>query len=329
MTDVLIWTGPVSAAMLDPLADVPTERQRELRSMFATSTSSADFRKESEATTSTHAKAALVARANEIDDGLKCSSVAPLVLTFNTWTLKTYNQPYKNDPKRIGSQAFGEWANTLGSDPLTALAGPDATRIVMAGFSAAHGAHEVILGKVALRKDPRLVGLYAADSYYSAWGVQTPKPGHRAWLRMAIEYGLPAWFSTSTRHPAAHPSATESFLIMANSLGMLPVDYDKELSGNDVPDPRSVRKQGSVMWFEYGDSLQHPEHATKLAPIALSKGPFVRVSPQPLNRISPQGIVATAPAPAPNTQSGSNAGRNILLGLTAIGLGWVMYKATS
>lgn len=332
MSDVLIFTGPVSSAMLDPLADVPEGRRSELRAMFGSSTNAADFDAAAKALEGNHyARKALELRASEINDGLKCSSIAPLVLLFDRWKLKTYNQPDKNNTKRIGSVAFGEWANTLGDDPLTALAGKDATRIVMVGFSAAHGAHERILGQVAKRRDSRLVGLFAGDSYYSSWGVQTPKPGHRAWLRMAIENQLPAWFTTSTRHPKEHPSATESFLVMANSLGMLPVSYEGELTNAGIPDPRSVRAQGTVRWFEYGDSLAHEAHALKLAPIAVTKGPFLRAVRPPQTTKVPNALAhkpAPAPTPAPTpTESGSNAGRNVLLGITVLGLGYLISKA--
>lgn len=323
--NVIVWTGPISASHLNPLAELPEARQKELRSLFASSTNADDFLREAESLEGKHAptaQKALRAMAQDLLSGSKCSAIARLVLAFNDWELRTYNQPNKRDPKRIGSAAFGEWANSLGNDPISLLAGKEASRVVLAGFSAAHGAHEVILGQVAANRDTRVVGLFAADSYYSAWGVTTPKPGFLSWLQFALEQNVPAWFTTSTRHPPEHPSATDSFGVMGSALDLRPVDYANEF-GKDFS-PIRCRGRGSVRWFDFGESLQHTEHATKLAPFAMGNGPFLRPPARAAMAVTP----TPAPIPAP-TQSdeGSNAGRVVLVGLTVLGVGYVLNKA--
>lgn len=182
-----------------------------------------------------------------------------------SWEIKTYNRGANNG---LGSTAFREWAQTLGADPLTALA-PKADQIILAGFSAAHGATEVILEKVAVRQDKRLRGLLAVDSYYVNSANHTPKPGHLAWLRQIITArdGRKAWFTTSTFDGPGYLSARDSFAILADALdlrigtgGLLPVA---------MPPPYLARYRDPVLWLDYQQEFKHVEHATKLAPTAL------------------------------------------------------------
>lgn len=246
----------------------------------------------------------------------------------------------------IGSAAFAQWARTLGPDPLTRLAGPSARRIVLAGFSAAHGAFDVILGRAADMHDQRLVGLFAADAYYSAWNVSTPKLGYEAWLRIALERGLPAWLTVSTHHPASHPSASESIKPLVTALGLRQTEPPSILSddrlvvGEQIPEPKAFGR-GSVQVLDYGASFKHAEHATRLAPVALQGGPFLKAAyagsasyaPQSQNIAVGPASPTPGPMPAPpSPSSGSEAGGAggiIVAGLVVLGFGWLVARANS
>lgn len=183
----------------------------------------------------------------------------------SSWDVRTYN---KGADGGLGSSAFRDWALGLGSDPLTALA-PGAERVILAGFSAAHGATEVILEKVVARQDRRLRGLLACDSYYVANGNTTPKPGHLAWLReiIAARDGRKAWFTTSSYDGPGYLSARDSFEMLASRLDMGLADARR--IAPTMPEPYLTWKAGPVVWFDYEQKFTHTEHATKLASIAL------------------------------------------------------------
>lgn len=181
------------------------------------------------------------------------------------WDIKTYN---KGANGGIGSSAFRAWALDLGNDPLTALA-PGADNIILAGFSAAHGASEVILEKVATNRDKRLRALLAVDSYYVSNTNTTPKPGHTHWLReiIAARDGRKAWFTTSTYDGPGYLSARDSFDMLADNIGMELADA--RIVAPEMPEPYLAWKKGPVLWLNYEQKFTHTEHATKLAPQAL------------------------------------------------------------
>ncbi|MDI3285155.1 hypothetical protein [Polyangium sp. 15x6] len=250
------------------------------------------------------------------------------------WVVRTYNRG-ANDG--TNSDAFRAWAVGLGPNALARLA-PDAPRIVIGGFSAAHGAIEILLGQAAWARDPRVIGLLALDAYYSAWGVSTPKPGYLAWLRLALERGLPAWLTTSTHEGyrkfgstrAEHPSATESIRPLASALGLENVGPEAPPALRDVegvPAPVAAHSRGSVLWLDYGNRLKHGDHAHKLARPALRGGPFLQATSLPISASSARANIAPtpspgpmpAPAPAPVPSSSSGGGGGLALGIALAG----------
>lgn len=265
------------------------------------------------------------------------------------WAVKTCN---KGTNGGTGSDAFKNWALELGPDPISRLA-PKASRVVIAGFSAAHGAIEVILGRATT--DPRIVGLLALDAYYSAWKVHTPKPGYLAWLQVAMARGLPAWLTTSTHHPPQHPSASESIQPLAKALELQEVEVPSALRGEGLPVPLA-RGRGSVVWLDYTAQLKHTDHAWKLARPALRSGPFFSAVPQTQSMAPaapqppahgnalPKPPPAPAPMPArsnalpsppapppapvpPPPPSSSWGAAEVALGITAVfGLGWFLLR---
>lgn len=186
--------------------------------------------------------------------------------------------------------AFRDWANTLGLDPLTALGVRDEP-CVMAGFSAAHGAHEPILARVAARRDERLAGLFGFDAYYTSY-IKAPKPGHLAWLSWVRDdaRGRVATFTTSTHAGADHPSASASFRPLATALGMQPRSTVPPFGAR----PERAYGVGSIRWFDYASTYKHTEHATVLA------RQFVRA-----------GLSTTAPA-SPDATPRSSGGLPLL-----------------
>lgn len=205
------------------------------------------------------------------------------------WRLSVHNRGTSGG---IGSSAFRDWALSLGDNPLTALGCRDEP-VVLAGFSAAHGAHEVILGAVHARRDERLVGLFGFDAYYTSFR-KAPKPGHFAWLSWVQHdpRGRVATFTTSSHQGADHPSASVSFRPLAAALGMTPAS----LSPPFGTPPERGYAAGPLRWFDYGARYKHVEHATKLA------RPFVRAG-------------LSGDAPAPNTAPVTGSGGLPLLGL--------------
>lgn len=180
-----------------------------------------------------------------------------------------------NDPFPL---AFRDWAMTLGLDPLSELGVGPSEPCVMAGFSAAHGAHEPILARVTLRRDARLVGLFGFDAYYTSW-IKTPKPGHLAWLSWVRDepLGRVATFTTSSHAGADHPSATASFRPLATMLDMRPSAHVPPFGHR----PERASELGSIRWYEYGLSYKHVEHATVLARQFVGEALRVPAAPAP------------------------------------------------
>jgi len=217
-----------------------------------------------------------------------------------------------------GSDQFKAWALSLGPEPLVRLA-PDAKQIVIAGFSAGHGAIEVILGQSV--NDKRLVGLCALDAYYVGWNNTTPKPGYLAWCQAAIARGLPAWLTTSSHHPKEYPGGSTSIAPLADALNLLPsteVPYAFQFDNAPIA---KVRRNKSVAWFDFGAQITHKDHVHLLARHALANGPFLRTNPAPVAATAP--IAARAPgAPTPPQPASGNFG----LGLgVALLLGGITY----
>jgi len=216
------------------------------------------------------------------------------------WTIKTYSRGAGGG---IGSEAFKNWALSLGSDPLSKLA-PGADRIILAGFSAGHGANNVILDHVAKARDQRLVGLLCADSYYSALNVKTPKPGFLAWCEFAMEQGFPAWFTSSTSHRVQELSGRESILPLVEALDLVPRTPPKNL-----PVPDACRGREKIVWLDYGARFQHEDHAKVLARQVLAQPGIFFDSPQ-TNRVdtseSAPSAQRTNPTPQPQITARTN-----------------------
>lgn len=226
----------------------------------------------------------------------------------------------------VGSEAFRVLAGSLGNDPLTALA-PGAKEIIIASFSAGHGAVEVILRETAGRNDGRIRGLLACDSYYVATGNKEPKPGFLAWSRLALDRGLPAWFTTSGFAGPNHPSASESIKPLVEALDLQPVDHRPV----GMPEAEQVLGRGSIRWFDYGKRYSHKEHATMLAELGLRAGGFFgagAVVPPPA--WSPvKAEPANVPPPPKKTEETSDTATRVLGGVLFAGLvGGTLYALT-
>lgn len=191
--------------------------------------------------------------------------------------VKTYNHGQGGG---VGSAAFRDWALSLGPDPLSTLA-PGASRVLLCGFSAAHGAHEVILARAAATQDMRLIGVLGADAYYTSHeSAATPKPGHLAWLSWVLKAprGRFAVFTTSdyeggAEHPS--PSSGASFAALADALHLAPRAHPI-----GVPPPELTGGRGPVRWCHYGKTLEHVQHATEVAPAFLANVPAFRYAGQ-------------------------------------------------
>lgn len=212
--------------------------------------------------------------------------IAPAVPT--DWAIRTIDDHITGGN---GSEAYKRWALGLGNDPLSKLA-PDAREIVIAGFSRGHGAIEVLLGLAAGRRDARVTGLLALDSYYSAWGVKEPKLGFLAWCQIALQNGLPAIFTTSTHHPAQYPSSSESIKPLAQALSLTET---RPLSG--VPEPARTIGRGTVFWLDYEARFRHEDHAIKLGQPFLSIGAYFR--PRFSYETTPAAFASTPSVQAP------------------------------
>ncbi len=183
----------------------------------------------------------------------------------HSWDIRTYNRGANNG---IGSSAFREWSETLGNDPISALA-PGASEVILASFSAGHGATEVILQKVATNDDDRLRAFLSCDSYYVSTTNTTPKPGHVAWLREIIrkDDGRKALFTTSSYDGPGYLSARDSFEMLSRNIHMELRDYQSVAPW--MPEPYLCHANGPVVWLNYENTFSHVEHATKLASITL------------------------------------------------------------
>ena len=234
-----------------------------------------------------------------------------------------------------GSNAYKTWAHSLGPDPLSKIA-PAARQIIVAGFSRAHGAIDVLLQRSAMENDPRIISLLALDSYYSAVGVTQPKVGYLEWCKLALSRGLPVVFTTSSHHRSVEQSASESVKPLADALGL----RQTSITLPNLPQPVNTRGNGSVLWLDYQDRLRHEDHPLKLAQPILATGiPFRSVFGKQVNARPPQNAsfasVVAKPAP-PETKpmtapqaSGNGPGVAVGLGLlllTGIGAAAFSFK---
>jgi hypothetical protein len=220
-----------------------------------------------------------------------------------------------------GSNAYKTWAHSLGPDPLLNIA-PAARQIIVAGFSRAHGAIDVLLQRAAQVQDPRIISLLALDSYYSAVGVTQPKVGYLAWCKLALSRGLPVVFTTSSHHRSVEQSASESVKPLADALAL----RETSITLPNLPQPVNTRGNGSVLWLDYRDRLRHEDHPLKLAQPILATGiPFRssvgnQVNARPPQKASFASIVAKPPAPEPKPTPTPNVAIGIgLLVLAGIG----------
>lgn len=193
-----------------------------------------------------------------------------------------------------GSDAYRRWALSLGFDPLTRLA-PNATQILIAGFSRAHGAIEVLLAQAAAAGDVRITGLLALDSYYSSLGVTTPKPGFLNWCNFALAHNLPAIFTTSSGHLPTHQSASDSIKPLANALQL----RETAIAIPHLPPPVKTFGRGGILWLDYQARERHEDHPLKLAQPILSTGVFFRSQPQQVQ--TSQFSAKQDPSPPPPT----------------------------
>lgn len=257
--------------------------------------------------------------------------IAPAVPT--DWAIRTIDDRITGGN---GSEAYKRWALGLGNDPLSKLA-PDAREIVIAGFSRGHGAIEVLLGLAAAKRDARLTGLLALDSYYTGWGVKESKLGFLAWCQLAMQNGLPAIFTTSSHHPKQYPSSSESIKPLAEALSLAET---KPLGG--VPEPARTKGRRSVFWLDYEARFRHEDHAIQLGKPFLSAGAYFR--PRLSSQTANPGVVsaprvqtppripiaAESPTPAPmptqSMPSGSFAGWGVALAVLAFAGGAYAWK---
>jgi hypothetical protein len=245
------------------------------------------------------------------------------------WVVKTIDDHVAGGN---GSEAYKNWALSLGSDPLSRLA-PGARQIVVAGFSRAHGAIEVLLGRAAASRDERITALVALDSYYSSLGVTQPKPGFFAWCKLALERGLPVVFTTSSGHQATHQSAADSIKPLAQALNLQPT----RVVVPNLPEPMQTFGNGSIVWFDYEGKVRHEDHALKLAQPLLATGipfraPIQRAAASPAQRFAQQQrfVPQTAPNTPPTTQTkvaSTGPGLGLFVGLALVaGLGAAVYS---
>jgi hypothetical protein len=245
------------------------------------------------------------------------------------WTILTFDDRVAGGN---GSEAYKNWALSLGADPLSRLA-PSARQILVAGFSRAHGAIEVLLGRAAAARDPRITALLALDSYYSALGVTQPKPGFLGWCELAAERNLPVVFTTSSGGLATHQSASDSIKPLAQALMLT----ETTLAIPNLPTPVNTLGRGSILWLDYQNRVRHEDHALKLAPPLLATGvpfrPFVDkpIAPPPAAHAArlPSSPVPQMSSPSsPQTSSSSSSpALGVAVGLFAVaGLGAVTYS---
>ncbi len=192
-----------------------------------------------------------------------------------------------------GSNAYKNWALSLGPDPLSRIA-PNAQQIVVAGFSRAHGAIDVILGRAAATKDNRITSLVALDAYYSAVGNNQPKPGYLNWCMLAGARNLPVVFTSSSGHRDIEQSASASLLPLANALQLRAA----KVTIPGLPEPAKSFNRGSILWLDYEARFRHEQHPLVLGPALFSTGiPFRTPANEALRPAQ-----AVAPPPRQPTQ---------------------------
>lgn len=176
------------------------------------------------------------------------------------WSLQTINHGPSGS---IHSSDFRSWALSLGPDPLGRIA-PNFDAVIVASFSAGHGASDVILERCAALGDDRLSGYLGADSYYLDSLASPPKPGHLAFGACAAHDGRPFWLTTSTHPNQARPSASACVASLSDALRLRRMRVPPSM-----PPGASAHGRGGALWLDYGATFAHPEHATVLAPMAL------------------------------------------------------------
>lgn len=248
------------------------------------------------------------------------------------WTILTFDDRVAGGN---GSEAYKNWALSLGGDPLSRLA-PSARQILVAGFSRAHGAIEVLLGRAAANGDPRITALLALDSYYSALGVTQPKPGFHRWCELALERSLPVVFTTSSGGLATHQSASDSIKPLAQALML----RETSLPIPNLPAPAKTYGRGSILWLDYQNRVRHEDHALKLAQPLLATGvpfrPFMDkpITSQPAYAARPPSspvpqrlTTSSSPSSLKTSSSSSSPVLGIAVGLFAVaGLGAATYS---
>ncbi|HRI66363.1 MAG TPA: hypothetical protein PK156_19075 [Polyangium sp.] len=238
-----------------------------------------------------------------------------------------------------GSNAYKNWASSLGPDPLSQIA-PNAQQIVVAGFSRAHGAIDVLLQRAAAANDNRVTSLVALDAYYSAVGNNQPKPGYLNWCMLALARNLPVVFTTSSGHRDVEQSASASLLPLAKTLQLQPV----KVSIPGLPEPAKSFNRGSILWLDYEARLRHEQHPLVLGPALFSTGipfrtpanevlrPAQAVAPplqtppprSPARAVAPRQQRLVVPSPTPPSDG---PGAGIALGLMLLaGLGAMAFS---
>ena len=168
-------------------------------------------------------------------------------------------------PTPLTPTDFRSYAASLGSDPLGALMAKAGSpeHAVLASFSAGHGLLDPLLNANA--GDPRIQGVYAADSYY---GLDV-KPGYKRQADAAIAAGPngpPFWLSTSSaKGGVTIHSGSESMAVFAGAEALVDVDPP-----TGMPKPVTSKGLGSCLWLDYQALYAHQEHATLLCPTALN-----------------------------------------------------------
>lgn len=186
-----------------------------------------------------------------------------------------------------GSNAYKNWALSLGPDPLSQIA-PNAQQIVVAGFSRAHGAIDVLLGRAAANGDNRIASLVALDAYYSAVGNNQPKPGYLNWCMLAVARNLPVVFTSSTGHRDIEQSASSSLVPLANALQLRAA----KVAIPGLPEPAKSFSRGSILWLDYEARFRHEQHPLVLGPALFSTGipfrtPPANEAPRPAQVVAP------------------------------------------
>lgn len=158
---------------------------------------------------------------------------------------------------------FRSFAATLGADPLGALMARATTspdQAILASFSAGHGLLDPLL--TANGGDPRIRGVYAADSVY---GLDV-KPGYLKQGQASVASGTPFWLSTSSaKGGVTIHSGSESMVPLAQALGLQDMDPPA-----GMPTPVLCKGAGGCVWLDYQSLFAHGDHATKLCPAALN-----------------------------------------------------------